>query len=252
MSDDLGNKPTNPNSSEKDSQSDPESLGRSERKPRLKRGPIVKVLTAFIALFGTVASATHGWLSLSFGLAAAICGSEVLNIELRTHNVRKNWCRFWAALLAVCAISGLIFINREVFQPPAAQVTDPSKYSLLSPEVEKDVVKFLRNSNNHKVAIGIHAVNPDESAYEFSKQLERIFREGGYFRVFGPPPTSIPEIPGLSCFLYGGAAADNAGLLEAINIIVGQSATHQQFSLVPGDADPFYTNSVVVIMLRKK
>ena len=97
----------------------------------------------------------------------------------------------------------------------------------------------------------VYPVDPDESAFALSEQIKHIFRAGGYFDITGQPPRSIPEIPGISCFLYG-QAASNMGIWNALGIILNKTGSHNTVTLMPGDADQWYTNPVVVIMIRKK
>jgi hypothetical protein len=148
------------------------------------------------------------------------------------------------------SVSGL---GPDPFTGNSSQHRDsPKTYQLLPPETVALVTKKLQESHNHKVALLIHAFDPDESAYEFSQQLDQIFMAGGYLKFLGRPPASAPEVPGVSCLLYGGASADNAGLLEALSIILNETGSRPQISLMPGDDNPWFTNPVVVVLIRRK
>lgn len=134
--------------------------------------------------------------------------------------------------------------------------TDPTRvgeYELFAPDVVSNIIKTLNDPAGRAgpAVTLVYPVNPDESAYALSEQIKSIFRSGGYFDFSGPPPRSIPEVPGVSCFLYRNAAF-NTGIWEACRIILMKTGSHGVITIMPGDADPWFTNPVVVVMIRKK
>jgi hypothetical protein len=124
-------------------------------------------------------------------------------------------------------------------------------YELLPPLVVSNVIQKLRLSQLGSGVVLIHAFDPDESSYELSTQLEQIFFVGGYLGVDGKPPVGAPEVPGVSCFLYGGVEA-NPGLFQALALIETATGSHPGFRMMVGDEDPWFTNRVVVILIRHK
>lgn len=163
----------------------------------------------------------------------------------------------------------------------AVEKTDPHEYELLAPSVVSNIVQTLREPSGRANTsfVLIHPVNPDESAYALAEQLKLAFSDGGYVVGEGTPPSDIPEIPGISCFVYG-YAIQNTGLWSALDIILDATKSRRGFRMMPiyrgvltpadmvlgnpksmGEiverADRIYAwstnqNSVVVIMIRKK
>jgi hypothetical protein len=159
---------------------------------------------------------------------------------------KPRWLAIALGLLSLIPVTGVVYKNSK----PEMRL-----YELLPPDVVTNLIQKLKDSHNHNVAIVIHAFEPDESAFSFSEQLERIFIDGGYPIFSSQPPVSIAEIPGVSCFLYSGANADNAGLLEALGIIIDKSHSplfRIKIMSPSAEADPWFTNSIVFISIRKK
>jgi hypothetical protein len=129
-------------------------------------------------------------------------------------------------------------------------LTHSRAYEPLPKEEAALMIQKLRESHNHKVTISIHPVDPDETAYSFSEHLNSIFRYGGYRTVFDNPPAYLPQIPGVSCFLFGMAASDNGGLLEALDILIKFSGSEARFVMMPYDQG--FTNDELVIMIRHR
>ena len=173
--------------------------------------------------------------------------------------------------------------NGEPLSPNPAESKQPepaNKYELLSPDVVSNIEETLKAPDSHlkAAAVLVYAVDPDESAFAFSEQLNQIFRDAECIVVEGSPPQNIRQIPGVSCFLCGNAAA-NAGLWRAAVMILGATKSHPQIEMIPrysesfkpimgaqklpsemkavrnlfqAQQDPEFTNSVFLIMIRKK
>jgi len=155
----------------------------------------------------------------------------------------RRWSIFiWFA--STIAVSCVAYRNSR-------PVVDPKAYRPLPTNVAWQVVRKLRESHNQNEAVMIHAFDPDEAEFGFAMQLQEIFRAAGYAVVTGRLPSSAPEAPGITWCLYGMALVDSGGLREAMDIIrTNEGQSMVTFGL--HDEDPWLTNSVVVILIRKK
>jgi hypothetical protein len=130
-------------------------------------------------------------------------------------------------LISLIPVGGVVWENSR-------PMVDPKSYELLSPTLATNIVKTLTTSRDriNPTGILIFPVNPDSSAYAFSRQLEQIFQDGGCQILVGEPPSEIPEVPGVSCFFYGNACT-NSGLIRALSMVVTATKSSAEIELSP-------------------
>jgi hypothetical protein len=128
----------------------------------------------------------------------------------------------------------------KIFKYPSARYhgerapESPKSYELLPRDVATNIVTTLKDARRTTVAssILVYPVSPDEPTYEFSEQVKRLFWYGGHAVVQGPPPADLPQKPGISCFLYGGAGLD-PGILRALEMIETACGNRLDIAMYP-------------------
>jgi len=181
----------------------------------------------------------------------------VMALGLFTHHATNGWATkkkifTWTYVCACVTLPIILFaLSRPVKSGESNALVKAAGYSPISSNDVALIIQKLRQPHP-PVGVLVHAFNPDESEYELSEQLKKIFIAGGYAIFDAPPPSGAEEIPGVGCFLYGCSTCGNEGILEALQIILDRTGSHQTLSFPVSDVDPWFTNSVVVITIRKK
>lgn len=272
-------------SSDKRTQNSKKNLGSehrngfSEPKSSLAFSAILfLVIEAAAFILWQIADSLTGYVGVFFHWLSLVCISIGPLPAIREAVKReKRWWLWFAFVIVWLLLAIVAFI---IWRPHM----DSKSYESLAPDVTSNIVKALNepDSRIYPAVVLVYPVNPDESAYALAEQLKKIFWDGGFVIVSGLPPPDIPEIPGVSCFLYG-YAAGNAGMWRALSMIINTTKSHTQIAMEPGgypgtwrpiilnpidhpqsavetmrdfrkifDAEHNATNSVVVIMIRKK
>jgi apolipoprotein N-acyltransferase len=175
---------------------------------------------------------SHNFLKLLL-LAISLVVAQALACSFITNRFKARIIWF-ASLIPVAVV---VWINSR-------PLADSRSYELLPQALASNIVKTLSTScsSTNPTGILIHLVNPDVSAYALSEQLKKMFRDGGCVIVEGQPPANIPEVPGVSCFLYGNAST-NAGLYRALSMIVSATKSPSEFEITPSK----YPNELHII-----